>query len=117
MLGKIYEIVLFQSSYLIIGYFLTHCQVFLGNFRYSLGFVSGYCVSGILPRFFATGKPLPQGYLFKMKIADVVPPRSGFVQQADEADSRLRRPSASSAGRYALTLKNYSRGVYELFPL
>ena len=41
-------------------------------------------MSGILPRFFATGKPLSQGYLIKMKIGDVFPPRSGFVQQSVE---------------------------------
>ena len=80
-LRKTYNIVRFYSPCLILGYFFTYCQVFLSNFCYALGFVSRYCVNGILPRFFATGKQLPQGYLFKMRIADVFPPRSGFVQQ------------------------------------
>ena len=80
-LRKTYKIVRFYSLYLILGYFFTHCKVFLSNSHYALWFVSRYCVSGILPRFFAVGKPLPQGHLFKMRIGDVFPPRSGFVQQ------------------------------------
>jgi hypothetical protein len=48
-------------------------------------------VSGILPRFFATGKPLSQGYLIKMKIGDVFPPHSGFVQQG-KCSGSLTRP-------------------------
>ena len=68
-LGKIYKIVRFYPLCLILGYFLTYCQVFLNNSHYALGFVFRYCVSGICPRLFAAGKPLPQGYLFKMRIA------------------------------------------------
>jgi hypothetical protein len=60
-LRKTYKIVRFYSLCSILGYFFTHCQVFLSNSHYALGFVSRYCVSGILPRFFAVGKPLPQG--------------------------------------------------------
>ena len=67
-LGTIYKIVRFYSLSSILGYFLTHCQVFLNNFHYALGFVSRYCVSDILPRFFVAGKPLLQGYFFKMRI-------------------------------------------------
>lgn len=48
---------------------MTHCQVFLNNSHYALGFVARYCVGDICPRLFAAGKPLPQGYLFKMRIA------------------------------------------------
>jgi hypothetical protein len=47
-------------------------------------------VSGILPRFFATGKPLSQGYLIKMKIGDVFPPRNGFVQQSVQLGTKTR---------------------------
>jgi hypothetical protein len=52
-------------------------------------------VSGILPRFFATGKPLSQGYLIKMKIGDVFPPRSGFVQPDASPDSESLAASLS----------------------
>jgi len=65
---KLYD---FSHHNLIIGYFLTYCQVFLSNFRYSLGFVSGYCESGILPQFFATEKQLLQGYLGSLVICVV----------------------------------------------
>ena len=77
-LRKTYKIVRFYSLCSILCYFFTYCQVFFSNFHYALGFVYRYCVSGILPRFFAVGKPPHKD---KMKIADVFPPRSGFVQQ------------------------------------
>jgi hypothetical protein len=83
-LRKAYKIVRFYSSYSILGCFFTYCKVFLSNSHYEIGFVSRYWARGILPRFFATGKPLPQGHLFKMRIGDVFPPRSGFVQQRGE---------------------------------
>ena len=41
------------------------------NSHYGVKFISIYRVSGILPRFFTAGKPLSQGYLFKMRIAGV----------------------------------------------
>ena len=41
------------------------------NSHYGANFISRYRVSGILLRFFAAGKPLSQGYLFKMRIADI----------------------------------------------
>ena len=40
------------------------------NSHYEVGFVAKCCVSGILPRLFAAGKPLPQGYHSKMRIAE-----------------------------------------------
>jgi hypothetical protein len=92
--------------------FFYTLQGFLSNSHYEIGFVSRYWARGILPRFFATGKPLPQGHIFKMRIGDVFPPRSGFVQQS--AEEGLANPLRPFANLLAATFGDNKIRIYEV---
>jgi len=44
----------------------------INNSHYEMALESTSCVNGILPRFFAAGKPLPKGHRSKMRITVVM---------------------------------------------
>ena len=64
-LGRIYKIVRFYSLFLIIGYFLTHCQVFLNNSHYALRIRFQVLCAWHFATIFRSRKAAPAGIFFQ----------------------------------------------------